>query len=242
MNRGDFQRNFQWSYFGLVGSPKLLYLFKNAGIDGRGGYDLSPNYIYPASQPQINGAETDMLVYVVFPAQDGGFIRKRIHLPWYVDCDEDSTYIQAGVPVTGMIQGRYSAVYVSRLPARDTPRGYCPKFSRSVTVNGALMRSEGLENYNDDVLVWRIYNKQYIPWSTACDNLAQGDLLGAAVDKFLALGVMQGRPNTQIFYKSTGAIGYVEDRTPFVYPDNSTYALREYIRKIAGIMPEVKQP
>lgn len=242
MNRQDFQRNFQWSYFGLVGTPKLLNLLKTAGVDTKAGYAVTPGQIIPAFQPQINGSENSMLVYVVLPTGDEDFTRKRVNLPWSPDCDEDATYIHAGVPVTGMVQGKYSAIYVSRIPARDTPRGYSTKYSRPQTVNGGLMRQLQLVNYTDESLVWRVYNKTYIPWSDAIEEIEDGTLLGAAIDKFLALGILTGRPHTQIFYKGAGSVGYIKDKTPFVYPDSATYALREYIRKIAGIMPEARVP
>ena len=242
MNRQDFTRNFQWSYFGLVGTPKLLSLLKTGGVDVHAGYAVTPGHIIPAYQPQVNGSENSMLVYIVLPTRDGDFIRKRVNLPWSVDCDEDTTYIQAGVPVTGMLQGKYSAIYVSRVPARDTPRGFSTKYSRPQTVNGGLMRQLQLQNYTDESLVWRVYNKIYVPWEEALQCIEEGDMLGAAIDKFLALGILSGRPNTQIFYKGAGSIGYIQDKTPYVYPDSATYALREYIRKIAGIMPEAKAP
>jgi hypothetical protein len=243
MNRQDFQRNFQWSYFGLVAAPKLLAQLASNGITPREGYDLTPGLIIPAYQPAINSSETSMVVYVVLKlTEPDTYVRKRLTLPWKPDCDEDGEYMLSGVPSVGMIQGRYSAIYVSRVPARDTPRGFSPKYSRVASVNHALMRSEGLVNYDDDSLVWRVYNKVFYTWAESISQIDEGQILGAAVDKFLAVGVTIGRPHTQIFYKGSGAVGYVDNGTPYVYPDSSTYSLREYIRKIAGIMPEVRQP
>lgn len=184
-----------------------------------------------------------MLVYVVLKLGDqDAIIRKRLSVPWYVDCDEDSSYIQSGVPSAGMLQGRFSAMYISRVPARDTPRGFSVKYSRGVNINHNLLRSEGLDNYDEDLLVWRVYNKVFYTWDEAVTSTDEGVLLGAAIDKFLAVGISPGRPHTQIFYKANGPVGYIEGGAPYMYPDSATYSLREYIRKIAGIMPEVKQP
>jgi hypothetical protein len=240
MNRADFQRNFQWSCFGLVFNHKTFEYARLQGCD-LVEWGVRPGDVVPCTQPVINAGETYMKAIAIVPDATGqDAVQKSVVLPWKNDIDEDPTFMIPGVPVTGMIQGKHTAWYMSRQPARDTPRGYCPKYTRCNSINNSLLVAHDVSNGSESLRAWRVYNKRYHTWNTAIDNLERGELIGAALDKFLALGLSSGCPHIQIFYKNKGPVGYLIDGTPYIYPENSTYTLREYVRKIAGVMPEVK--
>lgn len=239
MNRQDFQRNFQFSYFGLIVTPALIAALKNQLVVNLNDYHLELNDILPCAGPRVRDAETmQCSIILVKKGEDYGEVFKVI-LKWWEDCDEDPLYMRPGVPVTGMIQGPCTAIYVSRSPTRDVPRGYCPKFNSTRSVNKSLLENTGITNGNEFYTIWRIYNKVTYSWNEAADIINQGLKLGAVVDKFMALGIVQGSSNTKIFYKNNGAVGHLIGNQPVIYSEFNTYSLREYVRKISGVEPEV---
>lgn len=239
MNRQDFQRNFSQSYFGLILTEEQVAHFAAQGVSAN-KYDLQIGSLVPCGSPSLHSDGKNMLVRAIMKFKDqeaAGAI--KVYIKWHVDIDEDPLYMRCGVPVSGMIQGRHSVWYVTRRPARDTPRGYCPRYNSSLTVNSNVLKSAGVVNGDEWLQCYRVFNKIKHPWTKAIDLIEDGQYVGVVVDKSLALGVDGKSFKTQIYYKGQGSVGYVDDLRPYLYESSATYSLKEYIRKISGFMPEV---
>lgn len=240
MNKQDFVRNFSHSYFGLIMTEANLAAFQAAGI-GADKYKLALGDVVPCYAPAIDAAGRYTVVRAVVKHLTTDLIQSlKVTIKWQEDMDEDPLFMRPGVPPLGMIQGRYTATYMSRRAARDTPRGHCPRHCAAQAVNKTLLRSVGLENGDEYYMTYRVYNRVFFDWNDACTQVENGELLGACVSKWLAVGIDGNTRMTQIYYKANGPVGYVEGRVPYVYESHATYPLREYIRKITGYFPDVR--
>jgi hypothetical protein len=164
----------------------------------------------------------------------------KLVLPWKENIDQDMSFMRSQVPSIGMIQGTYTATYVSRVPTRDTPRGHAPRFCKFETINATVLGNLGIGNGGDILGVWRVFNKLYFPWHQAVDHIESGKYIGVAVDRFLALGVLPNRRYTQIFFKNLGSVGFIQGGQPVLFSGTSTPALKEYVKKLSGIDPAEK--
>lgn len=240
MNKQDFVRNFSHSYFGLLMTESNLDTFAGSGLTTV-KYKLAVGDVVPCACPAVNGDGKYTIVRaLVQPVGGDTVLSMKATIKWQEDMDEDPLFMRPGVPPLGMIQGRYTAAYMQRRAARDTPRGHCPRHCSSVIVNRNLLRRLGLENGDEYYMTHRVYNRVFYEWDQACRMIEDGELLGAAVSKWMALGIDGESRYTQIYYKANGAVGFVEGRTPYLYEAHATFPLREYIRKISGQLPDVR--
>lgn len=238
MNHQDFHRNFRVSYFGLVlNDDQIQNLLSQGFTDAK--YDLTPGQLIPVTSPSVDGRR--FLGRGIFKLKDSdNHTGIKFFSKWAVDIDEDPTYIRPGVPAVGMLQGLYTAWYVTRRAVRDTPRGHCPSHNQANLINRQILRATGLENGDEYLATYRVYNPVRYPWAEACRLVNDGELLGAVVSRFIAIGIDGVSRFSQIYYKNQGPVGYVEGTTPYLYKASATFPLREYIRKLSGEFPEVK--
>jgi hypothetical protein len=236
MNTTDFTRNFTSSYFGFKLTDILLERLSSLANLKNLHLDLNPNYIYPATGPKFL-AGSQFQINVIVPLIDSkGYERYKVLYPWTENLDEDTNTIKAGVPSSGMLQIGENVSYISRWPIREpTMHGYAPSHYR---LDG-LSVFHNYKESGDFPVVWRAYNKIKYSWSVAIELIDKGEVLSAVCDRFLALGIMENKVNTQIFYK-TKHIGYVRDGHPVLFSEMNSPTISDYVTKVSGLTPSVR--
>jgi len=238
MNRQDFQRNFSNSYFGFRDLELIKNGLSNSGIP-TADVDLSPGLVFPCTGPVIDGGKILVKCIVKARTSKNYNIYRLWVCPWIDDLDENPNLFWTGVPRGQMVQLADTCIYTRRISARDTPRGYCPRFTSHTLYGDDLITDERRLNSSSYETVWNVYNPTNYDYYTAINMLNDGALVTCAIGTHVALGLMPGKKNIQIYYKGRGSIGYVNSstRTPCLHRDLCTYNVRELIHKLTGLNP-----
>jgi hypothetical protein len=234
MNKQDIQRNFSHSYFGYKVADLVRKAVIEAGLNAN-DYDLAPGYVTPMTAVQIDGRFLCRAVLKLRGNQ--GYTVHRLNLgKWVDDMDEDEGIFWTGVPRGQMVQVEDTCVYLRRSPYRDTPRGYCPKFTHITVCSGDMTDSVYTsEAYS---VVWNLYNPVESYYYNALQSLNDGDKLAIKVGTHLAVGLAEKRRHPQLFYRNKGSIGFVDENArPVLFHDKASYPVHEYVHKITGITP-----
>ena len=238
MNRQDFQRNFSNSYFGFRDLEVIKNSLTVSGIPPA-DIDLSPGFVFPCTAPVIDGGK--ILVKCVFRSRAAktGIIYRIWLCPWADDVDENPNLFWTGVPRGQMVQLYDTCIYTRRISARDTPRGYCPRYTSHTLYGDELLSDERRLNASSYETVWNVYNPVSYDYHTAINMLNDGEMITCAIGTHVALGLMPGKKNIQIYYRSRGSVGYVSPNTriPCLNREVCTYNVRELIYKLTGMVP-----
>lgn len=236
MNREDFRRNFQQSYFGL--QPSLA---KSAIAQYWHNLDLSsPNPLIPCTSPQFSNSNGGTCTVMgIFKQIDGTILTAPVTFPWKDDIDEDTGVMYAQHPSRlGMIQGRDTAVFIRRWPQRNYNRGYTPRSCNVWAPNFYTVKDEGGVSASDPVIIWHVFNPYTKSLDDALDILDSGEKIGVVLGPWLAVCLEQGKKYPRLAYRDE-IIGFVQNREPVVYMDTTEIA-RDYVLKMTGKYPKVK--
>jgi hypothetical protein len=242
MSEQDFQRNFGQSYFGLVlDNPQVRLAVAQTGV-GLDSIEISPNggtYI-PCTYPRKLGAGQWALKGVA-KLREGVYKPLSLMMAMSLEQIDDINFMWTGVPLSTMVQVDEVAVYLRRRPLRETPRGYNPKAITPFTYGAEHLATLDMGPAAPQ-LVWSLYNPTIFSVQEAMSILGRGDRAACMIGRHLALGYREGRSNIQIFYRGTGAIGFVEmySGSPALFPETCTIPVIEYVSKIFNTRARIK--
>jgi hypothetical protein len=244
MNRQDFCRNFQISYFGYLNTNEIRNQLEKAGHN-TAIYALGDGVVTPVTRPGFPTSTRAGFVGIVVLKYADGSGYESFSIPicnWVDDMDETAEFM-TDVPPSQMVQLDDTAVYVRRIPHRETPRGFCPRSSPCHIISGEVVRPERSELMDSSraEVIWNIYNPRQSVYTEAIKTLNSGDTAAVVLASHLSLGFKPNRRHLQLFYRNQGSVGFVDEQgIPTVFPSFATLASKDYIRKVTGIYPREK--